>query len=84
MGRLHQQVDKKCEALFKAALKDLKTSKEPSSRAVAERCSLKYETLRDRKRGAKNRVEAHQDQQNLTYTEEEAIKEWIVLYGTPV
>lgn len=77
MGRLRQRVDKKREALFMAALKDLETGKEPSIRAAAERYGLKYETLRDRKRGAKNRVEAHEDQQNLTYSEEEAIKEWI-------
>ena len=77
MGRLRQRVDKKREALFTAALNDLETGAQPSIRAAAEHYGLKYETLRDRKRGAKNRVEAHEDQQNLTYSEEEAIKEWI-------
>jgi hypothetical protein len=49
----------------------------PSIRAAAEHYGLKYETLRDRKRGGKNRLESHEDQQNLTIAEEEAIKEWI-------
>ena len=64
MGKLHQRLDSKREALFAPAVKDIKTGEEPSIRVVAERYGLKYETLRDRKRGAKNRVESHEDQQN--------------------
>ena len=77
MGKLRQRLDSKREALFATALKDLETGEEPSIRAAAERYGLKYETLRDSKRGAKNRVESHEDQQNLTNDEEEAIKDWI-------
>ena len=73
MGLLHKRVDKKCEALFTAAFKDLKTAKESSIRAAVERYGLNYETLQDRKQGAKDQVEAHEDQQKLTYSEEQAI-----------
>ena len=77
MGKLCQRLDSKREALFAAILKDLETGEEPSIRAAAERYGLKYETLRDRKRGAKNCVESHEDQQTLTNDEKAAIKDWI-------
>jgi len=77
MGRIRKRIDEKKEAFFAAALRDLETGKETSIRSAAAAYGLKYETLRDRKRGAKNRLESHEDQQHLTIQEEEAIKEWI-------
>ena len=77
MGQIRKGVDKSKELLITAALRDLEMGEKPSIRAAAEHYGLKYETLRDRKRGTKTRLESHEDQQNLTIAEEEAIEEWI-------
>lgn len=77
MGRIRKRVDKSNKSLIAAALLDLETGEQRSIRGAAAHYGLKYETLRDRKRGAKNRAESQEDQQNLTIAEEEAIKKWI-------
>jgi len=77
MGRIGQRVDNSREGLFACALEDLQSGKIGSIRAVAEKYSLKYETLRDRKRGSGNRIGGHEDQQHLTNVEEKAIVAWI-------
>ena len=78
MGRVRRRIDETKETLFAAALHDLETGAQPSICAAADHYGLKYETLRDRKRGAQNRVESHEDQQHLTIAEETAIEEWII------
>ena len=78
MGRVRRRIDETKETLFAAALHDLEMGAQPSIRAAADYYSLKYETLRDRKRGARNCVESHEDQQHLTIVEEMAIEEWII------
>ena len=86
MGRICQRVDKIKESQFTKALHDLETSRLPSIRAAADHYGLKYETLRDRKRGALPRSESHEDQQRLTIAEETAIADWIIKiddYGWP-
>ena len=77
MGCIRQRVDNIKESPFAVALDDLETSKQPSIRAAAARYGLKYETLRDRKRGAQNPIASHEEQQHLTIEEETAIEEWI-------
>ena len=77
MGRVRQRVDASREILFGSALEDLRTGKIGSIRAAAERYGLRYETLRDRKRGTANRALSHEDQQHLTNAEEKAIVAWI-------
>lgn len=74
------------ESLFTKALHDLETGRLPSIRAAADHYGLKYETLRDRKRGALPRSKSHEDQQRLTIAEETAIADWIIKiddYGWP-
>lgn len=86
MGRIRKRVDKTKESLFTAALQDIETGKLKSIRAAAEHYGLKYETLRDRKRGSQMRSESHEDQMLLTIEEEKSIEEWIVKiddYGWP-
>ena len=77
MGRTCKRLDENKESRIAAALQEIKTGQQPSIRAAAEHYGLKYETLRDRKRGAKNRWASHKEQQNLTIDEENAIIEWI-------
>ena len=77
MGRIKKRGDKTKESLIAAALHDIETGKKPSIRAAVEHYGLKYETLCDRKRGAQNRFASHEDQQNLTIVEEQAIKDWV-------
>jgi hypothetical protein len=86
MGRIRDRDAKSKEKLFTSALRDIETGKERSIRAAAERYGLSYETLRDRKRGARSRLASHEDQQCLTAQEELAIKRWILKidsYGWP-
>ena len=75
MGRVRKRLDDTKEELFAAALHDIETGEARSIRAAAERYGLKYETLRDHKRGARHRLRAHEDQQNLTIEEENAIQD---------
>lgn len=77
MVRICNQIDTEQEKIYNSALKDLASGKISSIRAAAEYYGLKYETLRDRKKGAENRVEAHESQQNLTSQEEKAVVRWI-------
>ena len=77
MGRVGQRVDPSREILFDSALEDLRKGKIGSIRAVAEKYGLRYETLRDRKRGTANRALSLEDQQHLTNAEERAIVAWI-------
>ena len=57
------------------ALLDIKTSQQLSIQAVVGHYGLKYETLRDQKRGAKNHWASYEDQQDLTIDEENTIIE---------
>lgn len=77
MVRIRNRIDTEQEKIYNSALKDLASGKISSIRATAEYYGLKYETLKDRKKGAGNRVEAHERQQNLTSQEEKAIVRWI-------
>jgi len=77
MGRIRQRVNSSRDGLFASALEDRRSGKIGSIWSAAEKYGLKYETLRDRKRGSGNRIGSHEDQQHLTCAEDEAIVAWI-------
>ena len=86
MGRIRQRVYNYQEGLFASDLKDVRRGKIGSIRAAAEKHSLKYETLKDHKRGSANRIGGYENQQHLTNAEENALVariEWVDDYGWP-
>ena len=86
MGHIRQRAKHNKIDPFQQALADIESGKVRSIQAAAEKYGLRYETMRDRKRGAQPRSVAREDQQHLTKQEEEAIVRCITRidnYGWP-
>ncbi|KAH0604038.1 uncharacterized protein H6S33_007069 [Morchella sextelata] len=78
MGRSRAQQQAKFNKRVDDAKNDLNAGTIKNIREAAEVHGIAYSSLRDRLAGAKNRQEAHVEQQNLTPVEENAIKKWIL------
>ncbi|KAH0603204.1 uncharacterized protein H6S33_008208 [Morchella sextelata] len=78
MGRSRAQQQAKFNKRVDDAKNDLNAGTIKNIREAAEVHGIAYSLLRDRLAGAKNRQEAHVEQQNLTPVEENAIKKWIL------
>jgi hypothetical protein len=76
MGHLKGREKEEREKLIDLVIKDYHKTLESSIRASAEKYSIPWTTLRDRLKGAQNRLESHRHQQLLTEYEEKSIVKW--------
>ena len=77
MRQILQKVNNSREGLFTSAFEDMRSDKIGRIHTATEKYSLKYQTLRDCKRGLANPIGCHENQQHLTNAEEKAIVAWI-------
>jgi hypothetical protein len=66
------------EQKYTAAIRDLDLGVFPSVRAAAAAYGVGHAQLGRRRRGQKNRVESHADQQKLSPTQENLLVQWIL------
>ena len=66
------------EQKYTAAIRDLNLGIFPSVRAAAAAYGLSDVQLGRRRKGQKNRVDSHADQQKLSPTQEKMLVQWIL------